>query len=182
MKCNQSGPGFELVSPCPFPTTITITPRAPPFFCNNQQKQQQKNSDFSFSWSSCLTKHEEPNLPYYLPITGGRIIGFISFLCRIVDFAVPADHRVKMKESEKKDVYFDLARELKKLWNMKVTVIPIVIGAFVTVTKGLVQRLAYLEIRGRVETIQNRRFLRSARVQETWGDLLSLKYQWETIS
>ena len=23
--------GFELVSPCPFPTTITITPRAPPF-------------------------------------------------------------------------------------------------------------------------------------------------------
>ena len=30
MKCNQSRPGFELVSPCPFPTTITITPRAPP--------------------------------------------------------------------------------------------------------------------------------------------------------
>ena len=29
MKCNQSLPGFELVSPCPFPTTITITPRAP---------------------------------------------------------------------------------------------------------------------------------------------------------
>ena len=30
MKCNQSRPGFELVSPCPFPTTIIITPRAPP--------------------------------------------------------------------------------------------------------------------------------------------------------
>ena len=28
MKCNQSRLGFELVSPCPFPTTITITPRA----------------------------------------------------------------------------------------------------------------------------------------------------------
>ena len=27
MKCNQSRPGFEIVSPCPFPTTITITPR-----------------------------------------------------------------------------------------------------------------------------------------------------------
>ena len=25
MKCNQSRPGFEHVSPCPFPTTITIT-------------------------------------------------------------------------------------------------------------------------------------------------------------
>ena len=30
MKCNRSRPGFELVSPCPFPTTITITPRALP--------------------------------------------------------------------------------------------------------------------------------------------------------
>ena len=29
MKCNQSRLEFELVSPCPFPTTITITPRAP---------------------------------------------------------------------------------------------------------------------------------------------------------
>ena len=35
---------------------------------------------------------------------------------------------------EKKDKYHDLARELKKLWNMKVTIIPIVIGAFGTVT------------------------------------------------
>ena len=26
MKCNQSCPGFELVSPCPFPTTIPIMP------------------------------------------------------------------------------------------------------------------------------------------------------------
>ena len=34
MKCNQYRPGFELVSPCPFPTTITITPRAPPTYFN----------------------------------------------------------------------------------------------------------------------------------------------------
>ena len=30
MKCNQSRPGFELESLCPFPIAITITPRAPP--------------------------------------------------------------------------------------------------------------------------------------------------------
>ena len=35
------------------------------------------NSDFSFSSTSCLTKAEEPSLSYYLPIAGGRIIGFI---------------------------------------------------------------------------------------------------------
>ena len=49
--------------------------------------------------------------------------------CKIFDFAVPADHRIKLKECEKRNKYLDLARELKKLWNMKVTIIPIVIGA-----------------------------------------------------
>ena len=37
--------------------------------------------------------------------------------CKIVDFAVPADHRIKLKECEKKDKYLDFERELKKLWN-----------------------------------------------------------------
>ena len=50
-------------------------------------------------------------------------------ICKIVDFAVPVDHRINLKESEKKDKYLDLARELKKLWNIKVTIVPIVIGA-----------------------------------------------------
>ena len=38
-----------------------------------------------------------------------------------------------MKESEKIDKYLDLARELKKLWNMKVMVIPIIVGFLETV-------------------------------------------------
>ena len=58
-------------------------------------------------------------------------------ICKIVDLAVPANYRIKLKECEKKDKYLDLDRELKKLWNMKVTIIPIVIVAFGTVTKGL---------------------------------------------
>ena len=34
-------------------------------------------------------------------------------ICKIADFAVPADHRIKLKECEKKDTYLDLDRELK---------------------------------------------------------------------
>ena len=37
------------------------------------------NSEFSFSYTSCLTKAEEPRMPYYLPIARGRIIVFIRF-------------------------------------------------------------------------------------------------------
>ena len=107
-------------------------------------------------------------------------------ICKIVDFAVLADHRINLKEGEKKDKYLDLARELKKLWNMKVTIVQIVIGALGTVTKGLLKGLEDLEIGGRVETIQTTALLRMARilrrVLETWGDLVSLKLQWKTIS
>ena len=64
---------------------------------------------------------------------------------------------------------------------MKVTIVPIVIGALGTVTKGLLKGLEDLEVGGRVETIQTTaRILR--RVLETWWDLLSLKHQWKTIS
>ena len=76
-------------------------------------------------------------------------------ICKIVDFAVPADHRINLKGSEKKDKYLDLARELKKLWNMKVTIVPIVIGALGTITKGLLRGLEDLEIGGRVEIYPN---------------------------
>ena len=61
------------------------------------------------------------------------------------------------------------------------TIIPIVIGAFGTVTKGLLKGLVYLEVGGRVETIQSNAWLKMAgilrRVRETGGDLLSLKLQ-----
>ena len=45
------------------------------------------------------------------------------------------------------------------------TVIPIIIDVLGTVTKGLIKGLADLEIRGRVETIQNTALIRSARIQ-----------------
>ena len=81
-----------------------------------------------------------------------------------MDFVVPADHRIKLKQCEKKDKYLDLAWELEKLWNMKVTIIPFVIGAFCTVTKGLLKRLEKLEVGGRVEIIQTTALLRTARI------------------
>ena len=107
-------------------------------------------------------------------------------ICRTKDFVVSVDHRIKLKESEKKDIYFDLAGELKKNpLNMKVMVISIVIGALGIVTNGLIKGLEASEIRGQAETIQTTASLRSAWilriVLETWGNLLSLWLQWKTI-
>ena len=67
----------------------------------------------------------------------------------------------------------------KTPWNMKVRVIPIVIGVLSTAIEWLVKELNEQKIIGLVESIQTRSVLRSARilrrVLETWGDLLLLK-------
>ena len=107
--------------------------------------------------------------------------------CKIVDIAVPVGHRVELKESEKKDKCLDLARELEKtVKNENDVYTNYEWGALGTVAERLLKGLEDLEIRGRVETIQITTILRSdrilRRVEETWGDLLSFKPQWKTIS
>ena len=47
---------------------------------------------------------------------------------------------------------------------MKVTIIPIVMSAFGTVTKGLLKSLKDLEVGGRVETMQTTELLRITRI------------------
>ena len=54
-----------------------------------------------------------------------------------MDFAVPADHRVKEKEGKVLEKYLDLARELEKLCNIKVTVTPIVQSWIERKTEGI---------------------------------------------
>ena len=56
---------------------------------------------------------------------------------------------------------------------MKMTIVPIVIGALGTITKGLLKGMEDMEVGGQVETIQRTALLRTARilrrVLETWG-------------
>ena len=102
--------------------------------------------------------------------------------CKIVYFAVSADHRVWVKGLWKEGYVLGPCLGFLKKWNMKVTFTPIIIGALSTVTEELLKGLGNLEIRGHVGTIQSITLLIPARilrrVPETWGDLLSLKLQW----
>ena len=50
---------------------------------------------------------------------------------------------------------------------MKVTIVPIMLGALGTITKGFLKGLKDLEVDGRVETIQTTALLRTARILET---------------
>ena len=63
-----------------------------------------------------------------------------------MDFAVLADKGVKIKENETRDKYLYLPRKVKKLWIMKVTMIPFITGTLGTISKDMVKGREELEI------------------------------------
>ena len=92
------------------------------------------------------------------PLTSAKrrdkmLINEKKIICLLVDFAILTDNKVKMKESKKIDKYLDLGKNLEKLWNMKVTVTPIVIDAFETVPKSLEKRLGKWKSDGKSQEI-----------------------------
>ena len=65
---------------------------------------------------------------------------------------------------DKKYILYSQIIELKKLWNRKGTVIPIMISTLTTVPRGLVKGPEELEMGGRAESIQTPVLLRSAKI------------------
>ena len=55
--------------------------------------------------------------------------------CKIIDFAVPGDSRIEEKDKDKIEKYQELGRELQKIWNVKVKIIPVLVGSLVAIPK-----------------------------------------------
>ena len=55
--------------------------------------------------------------------------------CKIIDFAVPGDSRIEEKEKDKMEKYQDLRRKLQKMWNVKMKIIPLVVGSLGAIPK-----------------------------------------------
>ena len=61
--------------------------------------------------------------------------------CTLTDVAIPADRNVVQKEVEKKLKYKSLGTETERMWNLKCTIVPVIIGATGTVTRSLKKNL-----------------------------------------
>lgn len=82
----------------------------------------------------------------------------------IIDIAVPGDSRIEEKEKEKIEKYQDLAREIQRLWQTSVNVIPVVVGALGAVGK-LEEHLEMLDVsKKEVDRVQFSALLGSARI------------------
>ena len=92
------------------------------------------------------------------------IIDKTSKKAKIVDFAVPADHRIEISQHRKIENYQDLKRELQKLWNLKTSILPIVIGALGTTPKSLEKHLNELNDEVSISQMRTTVLLNSARI------------------
>ena len=55
--------------------------------------------------------------------------------CMLIDVVISGDRNVVKKEAEKILKYKDLTIEIRRLWNVKARVIPVVIGATGTISR-----------------------------------------------
>ena len=60
---------------------------------------------------------------------------------KIIDFAVPRDSRIEEKEKDKREKYQDLGWGLQKIWNIKVKIMPLVVGSVGAMPKQFGNRL-----------------------------------------
>jgi hypothetical protein len=57
-------------------------------------------------------------------------------MCLLIDVAIPSDRNVIQKEAGNKLVHKNPSIEIKRMWNMKCFVTPVIIGATGIVTIG----------------------------------------------
>ena len=81
--------------------------------------------------------------------------------CKIIDFAVPGDSRIEEKEKEKIEKYQDLRRELQKIWNVRVKIIPLVVGSLGAIPKQFGNRLKETGITAEIGQVQKDSFIRN---------------------
>jgi len=67
---------------------------------------------------------------------------------------IPADGNVVQKEAEKKLKYKSLYREIQRMWNLKCTIIPVIIGVTGTVTRSLRKNLETVRGKHSIDSLQ----------------------------
>ena len=79
--------------------------------------------------------------------------------CKIIDFAVPGNSRIEEKEKDKIEKHQELGRELQKIWNVKMKIIPLVAGSL-----GAIHRLKQIGITAEIAQVQKTILLGTARL------------------
>ena len=84
--------------------------------------------------------------------------------CKIIDFAVPGDSRMEEKEKDKIQKYQELGRELQKIRNVKVKIIPLAVGSLRGMPKQFGNRVKQIGITAGTAQVQKTVLLGTSRI------------------
>ena len=84
--------------------------------------------------------------------------------CKFIDFAVLEDSRIEEKEKEKMKKYQDLRKELQMIWNVRVKIIPLVVGSLGAIPKQFSKRLEENGITAEIRQVQKSVLLETTRI------------------
>jgi hypothetical protein len=84
--------------------------------------------------------------------------------CTLIDVAIPADRNVVQKEAEKKLKYKSLCIEIQRMWNLKCTIIPVIIGATGIVTRTLRKNLEAVPGKHSINSLQKTAILGTSHI------------------
>ena len=84
--------------------------------------------------------------------------------CKLIDFTVAGDSRIEKKEKDKIGKHQDLVRKLQKIWNVKVKIIPLVVGSLGAINKEFGNRLKQIVITAGTAQVQKKFLLGKARI------------------
>jgi len=84
--------------------------------------------------------------------------------CTLIDVAIPTDRNVVQKEAEKKLKYESLSIEIKRMWNLKCMIIPVIIGANEIVTRSLKKNLEAVPGKYSIDSLQKKAILGTSHI------------------
>ena len=84
--------------------------------------------------------------------------------CLLIDMSIPTERNTSLKTTEKLSKYKDLEIEIQKMWGMKTTTIPVVIGALGLIKKGMEKYVKQIPGNIKVHEIQKIALLGTAHI------------------
>ena len=84
--------------------------------------------------------------------------------CTLIDVAIPADRTVVQKEAERRLKYKSSCIEIERMWNLKCTIIPIIIRATGRVTRSLRKNLEAVPEKHSIDSLHKTAILGTSHV------------------
>ena len=84
--------------------------------------------------------------------------------CLLIDMSIPTDKNTSVKVMEKLSKYKDLEIEIERMWGMKTTTIPVVIGALGVIKKGSNEYIRQIPGKIKIRELQKTTLLGTAHI------------------